>query len=75
MRPTYSTLHHRLSPFWILPLLAILLVFPLAARHLGLEYYIGFASRLLRRRQLRLPLLRPQLQGLVAQLELLVGSA
>ncbi len=47
MRLTDSTLHHRLSPFWTLPLLAVLLAFPLAAQHLGLEYYIGFASRLL----------------------------
>ena len=42
-----SKMHHPLSPAWVIILLAVLLAFPLAANHLGQEFYVGMASRLL----------------------------
>lgn len=42
-----SKMHHPLSPAWVIILLAALLAFPLAANHLGQEFYVGMASRLL----------------------------
>lgn len=42
-----STLHHPLSRTWTLGLLAVSLVFPLAAGHFEQEFYIGVVSRLL----------------------------
>jgi branched-chain amino acid transport system permease protein len=47
MTPVNSTLHHRLSPAWTIPLLVVFIAFPWVASHLGQEFYIGFASRLL----------------------------
>lgn len=42
-----STLHHPLSRTWTIGLLAVSLVFPLAAGHFEQEFYIGVVSRLL----------------------------
>lgn len=42
-----SKMHHRLPTAWALPLLALLVVFPLVATGLGQEFYISFGSRLL----------------------------
>ncbi|MGJ9419614.1 branched-chain amino acid ABC transporter permease [Massilia sp. CMS3.1] len=42
-----STLHHPLSRGWTAFLVALALLFPLAAGHLEQEFYIGVASRLL----------------------------
>jgi branched-chain amino acid transport system permease protein len=42
-----SQMHHPLSRTTGIVLLAVLLAFPLAANHLGQEFYVGMASRLL----------------------------
>ncbi len=42
-----STMHHPLSRTRAIVLLVVLLAFPLAANHLGQEFYVGMASRLL----------------------------
>lgn len=42
-----TTLHHRALGAFALPVLALLIVFPLAARALEQPFYIGFASRVL----------------------------
>ncbi len=42
-----SKMHHPLSRTRAIVLLVVLLAFPLAANHLGQEFYVGMASRLL----------------------------
>jgi branched-chain amino acid transport system permease protein len=42
-----SQMHHPLSRTWIIVLVVALLAFPLAANHLGQEFYVGMVSRLL----------------------------
>ncbi|MET0855770.1 MAG: branched-chain amino acid ABC transporter permease [Telluria sp.] len=42
-----SQMHHPISRTTGIVLLAVLLAFPLAANHLGQEFYVGMASRLL----------------------------
>ncbi|MGZ5079132.1 MAG: hypothetical protein ACXWHZ_06275 [Usitatibacter sp.] len=47
MTASRTTLHHRAHAKIAVPVLALLIVFPLAAQALDQPFYIGFASRAL----------------------------